>query len=242
MLSLSYIENLQARLADLAAGEQKKIAQVAEVISGSLMNDGLLHVFGCGHSAALVSEAFYRAGGLVPVNPIYETSLMLNEGAVKSSMLERTHGYARHILDNYETRPGEVLIIFSNSGVNPMPVEMAIEAKAKGLVVVAVTSMEYRNEKSRHEGGKKLYEIADFVIDTKIPLGDGLTELTEGRTIAPGSTVICAAVMNMLVCEIGEIYVRAGKTPPFFISGNIEGGMDHNKSYIEKYRSRIKSL
>ena len=242
MLSLKYIEKLNDTIAAMAKSECEIIAQVAGIIADSTMKDGLLHLFGCGHSHLAISEAFYRAGGFVPVNPIYETSAMLHEGAVKSSMVERMSGYAVHILDNYETRPGEVIIVFSNSGINSLPIEMALEAKVKGLIVVAVTSMAYKNEKSRHSSGKKLFQVADYVIDTKIPKGDGLVELTEGKIIAPGSTAVCAAIVNMLICEIGEHYLRAGEAPPFFISGNVEGGMERNQSYIDRYRHRIKAL
>ena len=242
MLSLTYIKNLQENISKMAESEHGVIVEVAEAVAKSVMGGGLLHMFGCGHSHLAVSEGFYRAGGFVPVNPIYETSAMLHEGAVKSSMVERMSGYAVHILDNYDLRRGEVIIIFSNSGINALPVEMAVEAKAKGLTVVAVTSMEYKDEKSRHASGKKLYQCADYIINTHIPKGDGLIEIAGGVKIAPGSTAVCAAVVNMLISEIAEFYQKAGEAPPFFISGNVEGGMEQNKEYIEKYRYRVKSL
>ena len=242
MLSTKYIEELQKIITKMAESEQGTITQVAKLVAQSTMNGGLLHMFGCGHSHLPVSEAFYRAGGFVPINPIYETSAMLHEGAVKSSMVERMSGYAKHILDNYKTQAGEVLILFSNSGINSLPIEMAVEAKAKGLIVVAVTSMAYQNEKSRHSSGKKLFQVADYVIDTKIPKGDGLVELTKGKVIAPGSTAVCAAIINMLICEIGECYLKANVSPPFFISGNVEGGMEQNQAYVDEYRYRVKSL
>ena len=242
MLSLKYIKELQKVITQMAESEQATIAQVAKIVAKATMDGGLLHMFGCGHSHLPVSEAFYRAGGFVPINPIYETSAMLHEGAVKSSMVERMSGYAKHILDNYETHPGEVLIVFSNSGINSLPIEMALEAKAKGLIVVAITSMVYQNEKSRHDSDKKLFEVSDYVIDTKIPKGDGLIELTAGKVIAPGSTAVCAAIVNMLICEIAECYLEAGVSPPFFISGNVEGGMEQNQAYVNEYRYRVKSL
>ena len=242
MLSKNYLKKLQEILTLMSESESGNIAEIAKVITESTIKGGLLHMFGCGHSHLLISEAFYRAGGFVPVNPIYETSAMLHEGAVKSSMVERMSGYAKHILDNYETKPGEVIIIFSNSGINSLPIEMAMEAKEKGLKVVAVTSMEYKSEKSRHVSGKKLYEAADYVIDTKIPKGDALVELEGGQGIAPGSTVVCAAIVNMLICEIAECYQDAGVTPPFFISGNVEGGMERNEGYIREYKYRVKAL
>ena len=242
MMSLKYINALQNVITKMAESEQETIAQIANIAAKSTMNGGLLHMFGCGHSHLPVSEAFYRAGGFVPINPIYETSAMLHEGAVKSSMVERMSGYAKHILDNYETKAGEVLIVFSNSGINALPIEMALEAKEKGLIVVAITSMAYQNEKSRHDSDKKLFQVADYVIDTKIPKGDGLVALAEGKVIAPGSTAVCAAIANMLICEIAECYLEANVSPPFFISGNVEGGMEQNQAYVEEYRYRVKSL
>jgi len=111
----SDVLNLAQKAVD---SEYEQIKKVASVIFESLKNGGVLHVFGCGHSHMFMEECFYRAGGIAPINPIFETSTMLHEGAVKSSMIERMSGYAPYVLDNYETTPGEVILVFSQSGIN----------------------------------------------------------------------------------------------------------------------------
>ena len=220
-----------------------QIEKAADVIYASLKRDGLLHVFGCGHSHILMEECFYRAGGLVPINPIFETSTMLHEGAVKSSMIERMSGYAHLILDNYEVKAGEVMLVFSTSGINSLPIEMALAAKSKGLTVVAFTSLNYESQKSRHSSGQKLCDVADIVIDTQAKQGDAMVEYKKlGISAVPGSTVISATVLNALIAEIIERYEEEGLTAPVFVSGNLENGMERNQANIEKYRYRVKAL
>lgn len=219
-----------------------QIERAAELIFDSLRRDGLLHVFGCGHSHILCEECFYRAGGLVPINPIFESSAMLHEGAVKSSQVERMPGFAKLILDNYATVPGECLLLFSTSGINAVPVEMAIAAKERGLTVIALTSRCYGDVAPRSLTGDRLSDVADLVIDTQIPKGDALLHLADDIRAVPGSTVVGCIVLNALIAEILEQYEKAGLTPPVFVSGNTEGGFERNRSYIDQYRRRVKSL
>jgi len=221
----------------------EQITAAADRIYASLKEGGLLHVFGCGHSHMMMEECFYRAGGLVPINPIFETSTMLHEGAVKSSMIERMSGYAPLILDNYEVKAGEVILVFSTSGVNSLPIEMALAAKEKGLTVVAFTSLNYRNQQSRHESGKKLKDVADIVIDTQAKQGDAMVRYERiDISAVPGSTVISVTVLNTLIAEIIGRYDQEGLTAPVFVSGNIENGMERNQENIDKYRFKIKAL
>lgn len=241
MLGKQYTDEVLSLARRVIDTQSRQIGAAADRIFTSLREDGLLHVFGCGHSHILAEECFYRAGGLVPINPIFESSAMLHEGAVKSSLVERMPGFARLILDNYATRPGECLIIFSTSGINPVPVEMAVAARERGLTVIALTSGCYGDVRPRSENGR-LHDVADLVIDTQIPKGDALLRIREDISAVPGSTVIGCIVLNALIAEILERYQRAGLTPPVFVSGNTEGGFEKNRRYIEAYRGRVKSL
>ena len=243
MLGKEYVQKVLGLVEQAADSQYEQVQKTAGLIFESLKAGGLLHLFGCGHSNIPVEESFYRAGGLVPVNPIFESSLMLNEGAVKSSQLERLSGYAPLILDRHTTKKGEVLIIFSNSGINSLPIEMAMAAKEKDLQVVAITSMSYANEKSRHAKGKKLYQIADVIIDTGIPHGDALIELENSKVCAlPGSTVLVTTLINMVMAEVLELYEKEKLEPPVFISGNVEGGFEKNSAYITEYSKVVKRL
>ncbi|SHE10740.1 Uncharacterized protein containing SIS (Sugar ISomerase) phosphosugar binding domain [Chlamydia abortus] len=238
-----YAEKVISHIHEIIEKESAAIDKAADKVAATIARDGLVHLFGCGHSHMLAEEVFYRAGGLAAIQPILDTAVMLHEGAVKSSMVERMEGYAAHILNNYDVKPGEPIIILSNSGVNGVPVDMAMEAKAKGLYVIAIVSSAYYEDAPRHSSGRKLYEVADLVIDNHLPHGDALMEVA-GTAIrmSPGSTVIGATILNMMmtmaVCKLAE----QGIEPPVFRSGNVPGGFEQNLKYIEKYRKRIKHL
>ncbi|WKA55493.1 SIS domain-containing protein [Planococcus shixiaomingii] len=243
MLEKQYATEIYERLRKAEETQMDAIKEAARLIARSIQNDGLLHLFGCGHSHLLVEEVFYRAGGLVPINPIFESSAMLHEGAVKSSKIERMQGYAVHILDNYILKEGEVILLISNSGINSLPIEMAIEAKKKGLQVIALTSSAYLQYDSRHPSGKKLYELADIVINNQLPYGDALVEVPNTQMkMGPGSTVIGAFLINLLMVSIVEELQKLDVEPPIFVSGNVEGGMESNQKHIKQYQGRIKHL
>src|SRR5438132_270570 len=106
MLENQYAAKIKELLEVVQEKQIETIIQVAKLIAQTIKNDGVLHLFGCGHSHILVEEVFYRAGGIVPINPIFETSTMLHEGAIKSSKIERMQGYAEHILNNYSPKEG----------------------------------------------------------------------------------------------------------------------------------------
>jgi len=242
-LPSEYLQQIVTHIRLVEQYEMDNIRIASEWIADSILEDGLLHLFGCGHSHLLVEDVFYRAGGLVPVNPILETSVMLHEGAVKSSKIERMSGYAEHILDNYKVRPGEVLIVISNSGINSLPVEMALTAKAKGLRVIALCSSSYYADEPRHASGKRLRDIADLVLDNHMPHGDALVQLPSSSVkVASGSTVIGSLVLNMVMTGVAERLLERGKEPPVYVSGNVEGGFERNQTYIEQYKGRIKHL
>lgn len=243
MLGKEYVQKAMELVEQAADSQYEQIQKAAGLIFDSLKSGGLLHLFGCGHSNIMVEESFYRAGGLIPVSPIFESSLMLHEGAVKSSQLERMSGYAPIIMDRHPSKEGEVLIIFSNSGINSLPIEMALAAKTKGLKVVAVTSLSYVNEKSRYATGEKLFEVADLVINTQMPHGDALIEFKNTKKRAlPGSTVVGTVILNMIIAEVLEKYDDEGLEPPIFISGNIEGGFETNQENINCYSKLVKHL
>jgi uncharacterized phosphosugar-binding protein len=243
MLGKQFVNHIIEHIRLVEEAEQTQIEQAAVWIADSIANDGLLHLFGCGHSHILVEDFFYRAGGLVPVNAILETSVMLHEGAVKSSQVERMEGYARLILDNYTVQAGEVIIVISNSGINGLPVDMAMEAKAKGLKVVALTSSAYFENESHHSSGKKLRDVADLVINNHLPSGDALVMVPSTQTkMASGSTIIGGVILNLIMTTVVEKLIERGIEPPIFVSGNVPGGFESNQRFIDKYRNRIKHL
>jgi uncharacterized phosphosugar-binding protein len=231
---LSRIEETQGAALDRAA----------DAVFRSLAADGVFHVFGSGHSHALAEEVFHRAGGLVPVNAIQETFLTPLTPPALSGQLERLPGLARLILDTHDLRAGEVLLVVSNSGINAVPVEVALEGKARRLTVVALTSEQHSLlVESRHPLGKRLLEVADIVLDTCGPPGDAAVayEGFAGR-VAPTSLLAGSYILNSLVCRIVERYLAAGQVPPVYMSANLPGGDEHNRRLEARYRGRIRGL
>ena len=222
--------------------EGNVIEKVAEQMALVLKNKQQIFLFGCGHSHILVEEAFYRAGGLVPVSPIFDTALLLHDGAAKSSHLEKKEEYGSWVMDRVNMEKGDMLFIFSNSGINGCPIEIAARAKEKGAIVVAISSIEYVNkEKSRHSSGKYLIDFADFVINTHVPHGDALVEIEDNK-IAPGSTISGALIWNMLISQLSEEEEKLGVEKEYFVSGNIEGGAELNQRYLKKYQTKIRNF
>src|SRR5690606_34303209 len=129
-------------------------------------------VFGTGHSHMMAEEAFYRAGGLAAAVPIFSPPLMLHEDVALSSQLERQEGLAEPLLDRYAPEPGEMLFVFSNSGVNQLPVEMALAGHARGLYVVGVSSHAYARVAPLSPIGRRLDEVVDAAIDNGCAPGD----------------------------------------------------------------------
>lgn len=198
--------------------------QAAECCTRALLQNKQLFFFGTGHSHMLAEEAFYRAGGLKGVKPILETALMLHEGETKSTKLERIGGYASILLEEYKVEKEDVIFIISNSGLNAVPVEMALGAKSIGAKVIAITNlMHSQKAKSRHSSQKKLYEIADIVIDNCGKVGDAAVYMeTLNVSVGPTSTVIGAFIINSIVVQIVENCIDQGHIPEIYISANVE--------------------
>lgn len=241
---LPYFAEIRALLARAEEKNAATIEIVSERIAASIAAGGVLHAFGTGHGHMLAEEIFYRAGGLVPVNAILDSTLMLHEGALSSSLAERLPGYAEVVLSRYEARAGEILIIASNSGRNSVPVEMALAAQARGLQVVALTSLAHANaHPSRHPSGKRLHELADFVLDNcGVPGDAALSVPGVAEPTGPTSTVVGAALLHSVVYAAVTKLVEQGITPPLFISANVGDTGDHNARLIAQYQSRLRHL
>jgi uncharacterized phosphosugar-binding protein len=155
--------------------------------------------------------------------------------------VERLEGYAASIFASYDVRQGETLMIISNSGINAVPVEMALGAKARGMTTIAVGSYAaYAGAASRHSSGQTLFEIADIVLDTCVPAGDAVLGLPVGRTsVGAVSTVLGAALLNELVVRVASELGASGEEVPVFTSQNVPGGDEANAALVERYRPRI---
>ena len=241
MPASDYFRAIQSILEQVEQTQAAAIREAGRLGAAAISDGGLIHAFGTGHSHLLAEEVYYRAGGLLTVNAILEPSLMLHEGGAKSSAVERLPGFARVILDQEPVRAGDVLLIASNSGRNAVPVEMAMAAREKGLKVVAITSLAHsRSQPAVHASGKKLYELADVVIDNGGVPGDAVLEVPGMPVRACStSTVSGAAIMQAIMAEVIDQLVQAGQLPPVLQSGNVEGSRAYNQRIMESYGSRL---
>ena len=221
------------------------IRQTGRLFANCLEKDGVIQAYGTGHSRAFAMELAGRAGGLVPVNRMDLEDLALRANwtleRVKSPEIERDLEAGQTLLSCYRIEPQDVFIIASNSGVNVAIVEVALKVKQHGHKLVAVTSLEHSlPAESRHPSGKKLYELADIVIDNCGPSGDALLEMPRARGKACSiSSVSGTLIGQMITAEtIGNLIGR-GVEPPIFLSANIPGGIEQGQRLRQRYADRI---
>lgn len=239
-----YFQKLKELLSSIEKNENENLKKAAEKVAQCIQSNGIVHVFGCGHSHILGEELFYRAGGLVPINPILIENLMLHNGAVRSSELEKENDFAAQFMKNVKIQPQDVVIVASTSGRNPVPIDVAEFAKNKGAFVISITSYVYTKAvTSKHKSGKYLYNTAALSIDNHIMVGDALMEHESlGVRFGPGSTVVGAAIVNGIMVEAISMMIDNNFEPPVFKSGNVDGAEEHNRELINKYKDRIPML
>ena len=220
------------------------LQEVAQVFAEAIVQDKLIYTFGTGHSSLLAAEGLYRAGGLACVSAILEPSTTSELGMIAGSSFERLQGQATLILERYPITAGDVLVIYSNSGVNALPVEMAQEARARGLITVAVMSLQYSKQAPvTSKTAQTLGDVADYVIDNHVPPGDAVVEFYNDTLRAGAvSNVAGAFIWNALVAETVALLEEKGVKAPVYISSNMPGAKEHNKVLVEKYRRRIRHL
>ena len=240
---LEYLKEVNGLIERVITTQETAIEKACEAVSSGLSRGGYLYAFGTGHSHMLAEEFFYRAGGLVRVYPIFDEDLMLHIDASESSNVERRCGYAEKLLNKLpEIKDGDILFIFSNSGRNAVPVEMAILAKKRGACVICITNLNHSGSvQSRHSSGKKLYQVADIVIDNCGCIGDAAINV-EGTICGPTSTAVGAAIVEAIVCGTVERMQKSGNKPEVFCSSNLDGGDEINSGYINKYKKEIPFL
>ncbi|MHB1154275.1 MAG: sugar isomerase domain-containing protein [Eubacteriales bacterium] len=238
-----YLNEIKRLISQIETTQNDVIESASLICAEALINGNMIYTFGTGHSHIMAEEVFYRAGGLVRIYPVLESSLMLHNAAARSSDIERMAGFAKILLDDIDCiKQGDVIFIFSNSGRNTVSVDMAIEAKKRGMTVICITNMAHSSAvTSRHPSGLRLFEVCDIYIDNCGCIGDAAVVIGD-YTAGPTSTVIGAMIMQMIVCRIIEIAKDRNTVPEVFRSANTDGGDEANHAYIKKYKNIIKSL
>jgi uncharacterized phosphosugar-binding protein len=239
-----YADAARHALGEVAATQGGALEVAARLVADSVAAGGMLHLFGAGHSQLLALDAYARAGGLACVNPILDPALSPATG-LELARVERTEGRAAVILEGEDLRPGEVVLVISNSGVNAVPVEVALGCRERGLLVVALTNFEQAKATApRHSSGARLHELADVVIDNRCPPGDAAITLPSGDRVGPLTTVVGAAVVTALCSRVAELLAERGHRPPVVLaSQNLDGGdaVHENAERMRPYRDRVRA-
>ena len=240
-----YFEEAGKVIAELKTTQIDKIREAGKVLAESILNGGVVHIFGTGHSKVFSMEMSGRAGGLIPMHAIMMDKLVFEGGVteeeLRSPEFERDPEVAHRLWGLYSIDERDAFIVISNSGRNGAIVEFASMVKERKMPLIVITSMEHSSRTtSRHPSGKKLYEFGDIVIDNYGPEGDSLIPV-EGLPMKACSisSITGAFIAQGLTAEIVKNYIEKGRVPPLYISSNIDGGDAHNNKLKKEYAGRI---
>ena len=248
-----YFQDAMSRLPGLLHNQRAEIDRAAALCTDAIAADGLVHLFGCGHSRMMCEEMTPRQGCYVGWHTIVELGLTFHNAIVgpnglrQSLHLEKTLGYAEQILRNFAFGKKDVLIVISTSGIREVIIEMAEGAKTRGLSVIALLSKSHcEQSKPAHPSGKKLIDVADVVLDNGAPIGDSLLTI-EGckNKTGPFSTLGGAMVMNMLRCEVAQRLMDRGIEPVFLPSHQFVGSRSVEEQleyFYAQYAKRVAPL
>lgn len=228
---MRWTEQARRILDDLDRTQQAPIEEASRIAARSIGAGGVVHAFGTGHSRIPIEELFPRYGsypGFIPLAELsmtFHTQVVGANGQRQAMFIERVEGLADVILANFELRPADSMIIFSATGLNAVPIEMAMGARKSGLPVIAVTSLAAANAgEPRHSSGTRLADHADVVIDLCTPVGDALCAIDGLDTpVGPGSTLAAVAIVNDIKVRTAELLVAAGRMPSVLTSAQLIG-------------------
>lgn len=222
--------------------------RAADILTECTKNDGIIHMFGSGHSSLVTEDVFWRSATLANVHAIFESGVAGINEITKTSHMEKLEGVGRVIAEYNRLVPPDVLVCISNSGNNASTVDMALAAKERGLPVIAFTNVEYADQlTTQHSSGKKLKDIADVVIDNCSIIGDAAVKL-DGLEVKVGatSTIPVVYMLAALLVQTCDNLLKQGITPDVYYNGHLAYESDHvkehNDALVDKYYWRMRNL
>jgi uncharacterized phosphosugar-binding protein len=247
-LSKRWLSATRTVLDDIEGTQLPAIQRAAEIMADSIAAERWVHTFGCGHATIPVEEMYPRIGGFVGFHPMIELPLTFftritgEMGIHQFLFLERAEGYGNAIMKGYSFDKRDTMWIFSHTGINNVNIDVALRAKEQGMKVVA-TGSATQVAKSRHPSGRTLFEIADVVIDTRVPAGDSTVPLKNHvDNVGPVSTMASVAVVWMTITTVAEILSERGVKLFIHPSHNVPGdttARDRLDAALEEYKRRI---
>jgi uncharacterized phosphosugar-binding protein len=239
-----------ALLEELAETQAEAIETASQWSAEAIGSDGLVHLFGTGHSRIPVEEMFPRYGSYPGFNPIVELSMTFHtqvvgaNGQRQAMFIERMPGLAEVILSNFSFGPKDVMMVFSAGGTTAVPVEIARGARRRGLRVIAVTSVrQSRSSDVDPAVGSRLLDEADLVIDLCSPAADAMIDIPGLDTpVGPGSTITAVAIVNSIKVRTAQLLTEQGVMPPVLTRGSVVGADRSRDLFDAAYREHARRL
>jgi uncharacterized phosphosugar-binding protein len=245
-----YVEAVVEQLRGVVERQSAAIDAAAQACADSIEGDGLVFSFGTGHGGFAALEMFPRTGTIAGFRPIVELPIALmhhvfgDMGTHQYRFLHKQEGYGTAILRAHRLDPGDTMILFSQSGLNAVILDIAVECKQRGLTVVGVTSVTHsRAVESRHSSGQRLFEVADVVVDTGVPTADaGLALEGTDALFGPTSTPVAVVVAHSIVARTAELLLARGYRPKVMRSPNVTDYQTANANNDEVYEDLWRRL
>lgn len=243
-----YFEVMQEVVEKVLNTQEDKIIKAAEILTNTTKNDGIIHLFGSGHSSLIAEDVFWRAATLANVHAIFESAVAGINEVTKTSKLEKLEGIGQVLVEYNCVLPPDAMICISNSGNNAATIDVAIGAKERGVPVIAITNVTYADQlTTHHSSGKKLKDIADLVIDNCSLYGDAAVELPGlNQSVGATSTIPSAFIVPALLVQTCENLLELGIKPDVYFNGHLayeDASVKlHNDALVEKYSQRIRNL
>lgn len=250
MLAKQWLGNARAVMSQIEETQMENIRKAAEVMADSIECGRWVHTFGCGHATIPVEEMYPRIGGFVGFHPMVELPLTFftritgEMGVHQFVFLERVEGYGVEIMKGYNFDPRDTMWIFSHSGINNVNIDVAIEAKKKGMKVIAYGSAAAaKGKQTRHSSGKTIFDVADLVVDSCAPAEDASVPVKNHQDkLGPLSTMAFVTTVWMTVTTVGEILADRGFKLHIHPSHNVPGDTTARQRLEEAlatYKTRI---
>jgi uncharacterized phosphosugar-binding protein len=249
-LALQWLENTRKVISDIEKTQMDNIQRAAQLMADTIQQERWVHTFGCGHATLPIEEMYPRIGGFVGFHPMVELPLTFftritgEMGVHQFVFLERVEGYGTQIMKGYDFDNRDIMWLFSHSGINNVNIDIALEARAKGMkVIVFGSASAAKGKKTRHSCGKTIFDLADVVVDTCAPIEDASVNLINHQDkIGPVSTMAFVTCVWMTVITVAEILAGRGVKLYIHPSHNVPGDTTAKERLDEalaEYKRRI---
>lgn len=249
-LATKWLGNTRSVMKKIEETQEENILKAATVMADAIAAERWVHTFGCGHSTLPIEEMYPRIGGFVGFHPIVElpltffTNITGQMGVHQFVFLERIEGYGIEIMKGYNFDKRDVMWIFSHTGINNVNIDVALEARKKGMkVIVYGSAAEAKGKTTRHPSGKTLFDLGDVVVDTCVPIQDASVSLKNHvDKIGPLSTMAFVSTVWMTVTTVAEILANRGVKVYINPSHNVPGdttAKDRLDAALAEYKKRV---